>query len=91
MTYILISVLCYQENIDFLGYDLGSQASVATAEDCQVICQQTHQCRYWTFGHVGSAYVYSGKCFMKYTKGNVGPLPAVTSGARNCSGKFIIQ
>ena len=62
---------------------------MATAEDCQIICQQTDQCRYWTHGHPGENYVYSGKCFMKYTKGNVGPLIAVTSGARNCSGKFL--
>ena len=82
-----ISVLCFEENIDFLGHDLGSVPSVATAEDCQVICQQNAECRYWTYGHSGENYPYSGHCFLKYTKANVGTLVAVTSGAKNCSGK----
>ena len=70
------------------GYDIAIHKSVATPEDCQVLCQHNDQCKYWTYGHITEDVWYAGKCHLKNDKSNVGPKAALTSGPRNCPSKL---
>ena len=78
-----VSDACFDLNIDYYGSDIAASQSVATAEDCQKICQQNDQCRYWT--------LYGGICFSKNVMTNVGPLAGATSGPKDCGGKYFLE
>ena len=79
---------CFEKEIDYPGNDIAEHNSVATPEDCQVLCQHNDQCIYWTYGYINEDVWYAGKCFLKNVKSNVGPKAALTSGPRNCPSKL---
>ena len=40
---------CFTENIDFYGNDLKKFKPVPNAKDCQLKCQQTEGCKFWSY------------------------------------------
>merc|ERR1711981_373565 len=80
---------CFEKEIDYPGNDIAEHNSVATPEDCQVLCQHNDQCKYWTYGYITEDVWYAGKCFLKNVKSNVGAKAALSSGPRNC--KFSVK
>ena len=87
---------CYEENIDYSpGNHFKVHLDIAHAEDCQLLCQQDPNCKYWTYGE--ASWQQPRRCWLKTVKGIVVPgVVGVTSGPKNCpslSGpsKYILQ
>ena len=57
---------CFDHGIDYIGNDLedGHYVSTGSAEACQINCQQTAGCNYWTWDPN-----YHTACWKKYAKG----------------------
>ena len=72
-------IIFFDIDIDYFGFDIAATAS-ASADDCQKICQQNDQCKYWTF--------IGGMCHLKNVQTNIGPLTGATSGPKDCGGKY---
>ena len=81
--YTYESEICYEENINYYGNDIGLTPGVATAENCQVKCQQNDQCLFWTYCTLDWC---KENCFLKSGKSNVEPSSSSISGPRYCPG-----
>ena len=77
--YLCISDACFDIDINYSGSDIAASASTSN-EDCQIICQQNDQCKYWT--------LYGGMCHSKKAKTNIGPLAGANSGPKDCGSKY---
>ena len=89
---------CYEENIDYSpGNHFKVHLDIAHAEDCQLLCQQDPNCKYWTYGEESWHKSWlRRRCWLKNVKENVEPYVGVTSGPKNCPSsygpsKYILQ
>ena len=61
----LASDNCFDYGTDYNGFDMeeGQYNSTTSAEDCQIECQNTAGCEYWTWdpGKLGSLRAASGQ------------------------------
>lgn len=73
---------CFDYGMDYKGFDLeeGHYVSVSSATDCQVNCQQTPGCNFWTWDPN-----YHSACWRKSAKGQVVADSTLTSGPKYCS------
>ena len=66
----LASDNCFDYGTDYNGFDMeeGQYNSTTSAEDCQIECQSTAGCEYWTWdpGKLGSLQAASGQPPGKY-------------------------
>lgn len=72
---------CFDYGVDYKGYDLeeGHYVSVSSAAACQVSCQQTQGCNFWTWDPN-----YHMACWRKSAKGQVVADSTLTSGPKYC-------
>ena len=77
------SLGCFEPGIDYAGYDLkqGHLISTPNPNACQVKCQQTSGCKFWTWDPG-----FHNACWMKYGKGAKKHNARLTSGPRTCGG-----
>ena len=63
--FLLASDACFDYGTDYNGFDMeeGQYNSTTSAEDCQIECQSTAGCEYWTWdpGKLGSFRAAFGK------------------------------
>ena len=59
---------CFDYGTDYYGFDMddGHYVSTANAEACQIECQNTNGCEYWTWDPD-----YHSACWKKYDKGTI--------------------
>ena len=81
--YTYESQICFEENINYNGNDIGISSGVATADDCQLKCKQEEQCLFWTYCTLG---LCKDNCYLKSGKSNVIPGPNQISGPKDCPG-----
>ena len=64
---------CFDHGIDYYGNDLddGHYVSTGSAEACQINCQETSGCNFWSWDPN-----YHSACWKKYAKGinYIGPI-----------------
>jgi len=80
---------CYTNGIDYTGSNInnGLEDSAASAAGCQVNCQMTHGCTYFTWissGHADPSY--RNTCWLKSGKGTPVSCSSCVSGPRVCGG-----
>merc|ERR1711997_816048 len=72
---------CFDYGTDYYGFDMddGHYVSTANAEACQIECQNTNGCEYWTWDPD-----YHSACWKKYDKGESRPSGSLISGPKYC-------
>ena len=72
---------CFEYGLDYFGNDLneGHYDSTDSADACQVKCQQTSGCNFWTW-----TPDYHNACWKKSSKGEVIPHSQAVSGPAYC-------
>ena len=64
--FFVFSEDCFDHGIDYFGNDLedGHYVSTGSAEACQINCQETSGCNFWSWDPS-----YHSACWKKYAKG----------------------
>jgi len=72
---------CFDHGIDYIGFDMedGVYVSTPSAADCQVNCQNTAGCEYWSWDPD-----YHTACWRKTGKGETRADSRITSGPKFC-------
>ena len=72
---------CFDHGIDYFGFDMeeGVYVSTGSAEACQLNCQSTSGCEYWTWDPN-----YHSACWRKYAKGEMHHDSSMISGPKYC-------
>jgi len=76
---------CYENNIAFAGYRVGSSTIQSSAEDCSNHCRVTKGCEFFTW------VISSGKCFTKSSDSGRTPKDGRVSGPRYCVDKYVLM
>ena len=59
---LALGAQCFEEGIDFYGNDVGS-ISTSTLSNCQIECQKSKMCKYWTYNAASSGL--GTNCWLK--------------------------
>ncbi|PHJ22532.1 microneme protein [Cystoisospora suis] len=72
---------CYEENTDFLGYDLQVANGVGSATQCHATCRVSSECKFWTWVPT------TRSCNLKSEYAPLGRVyaPGIVSGPRSCA------
>ena len=84
---------CILSGIDYKGGDFGGVIFTDTKEKCQIRCQDTSGCLYFTW--VGDEYFDSSihkKCFLKnqLIERNIKTVKGLYSGPKFCKGNLVL-
>ena len=87
----IVAVDCPENDIDYLGNDIGYKDNLATWDSCAKVCGSDVKCFAWSW--LSNTYKDSkvhGRCHLKNNNWATGRnnLTGVISGTKNCKGNF---
>jgi hypothetical protein len=56
--------VCFTNHVNSPGNDIGSRTGISSAEQCQEICKNDRNCKYFVYG----SSAFSKTCFLKSDK-----------------------
>ena len=56
--------VCFTNNVNSHGHDIGQRTGISSAQQCQQICKETQNCKYFLYG----SSVFPKMCFLKSDK-----------------------
>jgi len=76
---------CFEEDVGYPHNDIGSPTQADSPEDCQIDCQNSNECQFWTYNPSSVTKSKQPECYLKTSKGSPESRTGVTSGPKYCS------